>query len=112
MKYIITIALACLLGCAGSATERATTTLNALAAVINPASKLALKECNAQRADTEDESKLDAIDKRCEALFDELDRISALHEAAAEAVENGNVALAEQILAQVTKLWRDAAGAQ
>jgi hypothetical protein len=116
MKYLIAIITALAISaCAGAATERATTALNVLAQTIGPSSRLALEQCKAIRemlSDAGETAKLDAHNERCAVVADAFDRIATLHAAAAEAVENGNVALAEQIAAQIPKLWRDIGGVQ
>lgn len=111
----VVLVLTLLTACVGTAEQRVHTRLEAFAQVVKPASTLAVSGCEREKAalaEAHEPIAFDAAKARCDSMYDVLDQISALHDAASTAVENGDVALAEQLLAQVSRLWRDMRGVQ
>lgn len=112
MRYLA-IALLFLTACAGSLEQRTRTALDVLGRVVEPASKLALDQCAAVAdalADAHETAKLAKATERCEKIIDAVDHIAGVQEAAIEALENGNVQLAEDMARQIPVMWNSLRG--
>lgn len=106
-------------GCTLSAEQRARTTLNTMALVIDPASKTAHDLCAASlkledarvKADVyetraEAQAAHDAVAEPCQKTASVFATISALYDKAVDAIEAGDIKSAQQFIAHLRAAWK------
>lgn len=121
-SLLIAIVSLYLFACAGTAEQRTRTTLDTVAAVVDPAYDAAMTGCTAvgdaivakAKADGFKEayaSDYEANSARCKKTRDAFETIRKLHDEAAKLVDSGKFAEAQAALAQLMGAWRALKGA-
>jgi hypothetical protein len=116
VRFALILCLFC--ACAGTRTDKTTTTLNAIAMAVQPAYAVAMSSCVAKQQSvvvaanagtiSPDDAivQFDAIGHRCHQTRAAFEVVKSLHDEAADLVESGKMEEAEEALRNLADAWQ------
>jgi len=109
----LSIAAALCNGCTMRSEARVRTALDVIGQAGDGAYALAQAQCQREQsayAAAGAQAPLEASIARCETIYDVFERIAVLHDTAATLLERGELAKAQDMLAQVSRMWAELRG--